>query len=84
MRRDDNEQVIVTTLEAFGARVQRLDGKGLPDLLVRFGGVLFLLEVKKTNEKLTADQVRWWGLWGIEPVIVRSPAEALGAIGAQR
>lgn len=32
---------------------------------------------------LTADQLAWWAAWrGAPPVIVRTPAEALAAIGA--
>jgi hypothetical protein len=32
---------------------------------------------------LTGDQVAWWAAWrGAPPVIVRTPAEALAAIGA--
>ena len=32
---------------------------------------------------LTEDQLKWWATWrGAPPVIVRTPAEALAAIGA--
>jgi hypothetical protein len=44
-RRDKNERVIVAALEAVGAAVQQLDPP-LPDLLVSFRDVLYLIEVK--------------------------------------
>lgn len=49
-RRDKNEPVIVAALQRAGAEVQRLDGDGLPDLLVSFRGVLHLIEVKDHDD----------------------------------
>lgn len=48
-RRDDNEPQIVAALQAVGAGVQRLDGPGLPDLLVGYRGRLLLIEVKRPD-----------------------------------
>jgi hypothetical protein len=80
--------------------VTRIDGDGVPDLLVGFRGRSFLLEVKLPLTKqgatphrrngvaggrgdLTKAQVLWWDAWTGEPaIVVRSPAEALAAIGA--
>ena len=45
-KRDVNEAQIVRELEAAGYSVQRLDGAGLPDLLVGIQDRLVLLEVK--------------------------------------
>ena len=97
-RRDQNEPDIVRALQGAGATVTRLDGDGVPDLLVGFNGRSFLLEVKLplgprggvhhhghkgTRGDMTAAQVKWWDAWTGEPaIVVRSPAEALAAIGA--
>jgi hypothetical protein len=73
-RRDANEPAIVQALEAVGAEVWRLSGKGLPDVLCRFRGVLYAGEVKTATGKLRASQ-------GDFPVW-RTPQDALQAIGA--
>lgn len=100
-RRDDNEPEIVNALVGAGAVVTRLDGDGVPDLLVGYKGKTFLLEVKlplgvrggftrhRDHEggrgDLTAAQVKWWDSWtGERAVVVRSPADALEAIGELR
>lgn len=98
-RRDENEPGIVQALEGAGAYVTRLDGDGVPDLLVGYKGRSFLLEVKLplgprggvhhhgregSRGDLTAAQVKWWDAWPGEPaIVVRSAAEALAAIGAE-
>jgi hypothetical protein len=46
-QRDLNEREIVEALEAAGASVQRMDGKGVPDLLVGFRGETWLIEIKR-------------------------------------
>jgi hypothetical protein len=93
-QRDRNEGEIVEALVAAGAAVQKLGEPGVPDLLVSYRDVLYLLEVKNPAAKgggkyntgegsLTATQTRWWGKWkGRRPVIVQTAAEALAAIGA--
>jgi hypothetical protein len=93
-QRDANEAEIVLALEAAGAAVQKLGDPGVPDLLVSFGNVLHLIEVKNPQAKgggkyntgegsLTATQTRWWSKWkGKSPVIVHTAAQALRAIGA--
>lgn len=93
-RRDANEGPIVEALVAVGAAVQRLNGAGVPDLLVEFRGVLRLIEVKNPDAKgggkyntgdghLTKAQTRWWREWkGRTPTVVTTPADALSAIGA--
>jgi Holliday junction resolvase len=92
-RRDANEPEIVNALEAIGAAVQRLPGDGMPDLLVGFRGVLYLIEIKLPfgprggivgHSELNDAQVRWWRAWkGPAPVIARSVEQALEAIGAE-
>jgi hypothetical protein len=89
-KRDDNEPDIVKALQAVGAVVHRLDETGVPDLMVGWGRRTHLLEVKcelgprgGDRSKLTPDQVTWHQGWKGEPaVIVRTPIEALRAIGA--
>jgi len=104
-RRDDNEELIVSTLRAAGASVTVIGmGDGVPDLLCGFRGTTYLLEVKAPlgprggnrgrstgaarvsaggDGTLSRDQLAWWAAWrGAPPVIVRTPAEALAAIGA--
>lgn len=81
-KRDGNEPAIVKALEAIGARVQRVSAKGFCDLVVYYGGVVLLLEVKnpKGRNKDTAAQVehRQDG-WPV--VIVRNEDDALRACG---
>ena len=98
-KRDINEAEIVRELEAAGYAVQRLDGVGVPDLLVGFRDRLWLIEVKHVGEDrkrvhagssgsrdgLTPAQVKWWAGWkGPAPKIVTTAAEALEVIGARR
>lgn len=74
-RRDACEQPITAALEAVGADVTQVSGKGAPDILVRFRGQLFAAEIKAAKGKPTAAQQQTrWPIW-------RSVAEALGAIG---
>ncbi len=93
-RRDDNEAEIVDALEAVGAVVERLNAKGVPDLLVGFREQTKLLEVKGTEVRgrgknkrvvpraFTPDQEVWFSQWcGEQPVVVCSIEEALTAIG---
>lgn len=49
-RRDNNEPEVVEALRRAGAAVQRLDGRGLPDLLVSFANELYLIEVKEIGD----------------------------------
>jgi hypothetical protein len=73
-KRDATEPAIVQALEAVGAEVWKVSGKGLPDLLVRFRGVLYAGEVKTEKGRLRASQ-------GAFPVW-RTVDQALEAIGA--
>jgi len=90
-RRDANEPGIGQALERAGATVDMLPtGKGLPDLLVGYQGVNYLLEVKQQPEKgkvfasdvqLNPVQEKWHARWRGQVAIVRTPQEALAAIG---
>lgn len=77
-RRDVAEAPIADALRAVGARVERVSGRGLPDLLVGFRGRYYALEVKTGSGRQTAAQ-RETGY-----PVVRSVDEALRIIGASR
>lgn len=79
-------------MEAFrlrGCSVTRLDGTGIPDLLVGLRGRTWLVEVKLPlgprggvhhngdgAGDFTADQARWWNAWlGEKPIVVRTIAD---------
>jgi len=74
LKRDRSERPIIQALEAVGAEVWQVSGKGLPDLLVRFRGHFYCGEVKTGRAKLRASQ-------GAFPVW-RNSEEALFGIGA--
>jgi hypothetical protein len=75
-RRDANERALVAGWRAIGAEVWLLSGKGLPDALVRFRGVLHGFEIKTAKGRLTEHQ-------GDFPVI-RTMDEGLRALGVIR
>jgi hypothetical protein len=92
-QRDKNEPEIVAALRTAGATVLHLSIRDAPDLLVGYLGNNFLLEVKQpagprggtkhNHAELSEDQAAWHETWlGRTPVVVRSVAEALAAIGA--
>lgn len=78
-KRDACEKEIVKALEAAGATVSKLDGTGLPDLIVGFRGNTYLMECKdpidgKRNSRsgnagkanplgLRDSQWKWWQAW---------------------
>ena len=73
MRRDAkvdlNQADIRLALEKMGASVQSLAtiGKGCPDLLICYRGILYLIEVKTNKGKLKDSQIKWHADW-IGPV----------------
>ena len=82
-RRDTNEPPIIEALRGVGAGVQQLSGTpGLPDLLVSFRDVNYLMEIKTEKGKLTPDEIRWIENWKSPVYIVRTPERALEIIGA--
>lgn len=94
-RIDNNQREIVAVLRAAGCSVISLAtlGRNAPDLLVGCRGRTALLEVKNParRTKFGADerarlesQRRWHEAWaGAPPVFVRTPEEALQAVGLQ-
>ena len=91
-RRDANEVLIIAALRAVGASVTQLDGRDIPDLLVGYRGVNYLVEIKApagskggtSHRELKPGQVRWHLGWkGLPVAVVRYSDEALRAIGAR-
>lgn len=74
-RRDVNEKPITKALRAIGADVTPVSGKGAPDILVRWRGVVYGLEIKSEKGERTEAQVA--SGWPI----VRDVGDALKAIG---
>ena len=90
--RDSNEALIVKLLRAHGAIVQPVNDYNFPDLCVGYRGVITLLEVKRplgprggvAGKGLRPGQREFFELWagrGLPVHVVRSPEEALRAIG---
>lgn len=80
---DNNHSAIVEALRRAGCSVQSLAqiGDGCPDLLVGFRGSNFILEEKTKRGELSQRQVLWHSLWRARVHVVRSPEEALRAVG---
>lgn len=73
-RRDTAEKPIREALQAIGAEMWQIGGRGLPDLLVRYRGRLYAAEVKSKGGTETEHQGAF--------TIWRTPKDALTAIGA--
>lgn len=85
-RADANQPEIVKALREAGCSVQHLHtiGKGTPDILVGRDGMNVLLEIKRGNAGLTPDEEKWHRDWKGQVATVRSPEEALRAVGKYR
>ncbi len=81
-QRDANEAAVVAALRAVGASVERLSGPDMPDLLVGYCGLNYLVEVKTDTGKLSAGQAAWLRCWQGRTTFVRTPEEALMWIGS--
>lgn len=88
-RKDANHGLIVSALEKVGADVASINEKDLPDLLVGFRGVNYLLEIKDgakspSRRKLRPGQARFAQTWrGRPPVKVETIADAFRALGIE-
>ena len=84
-RVDGSHSLIVDTLRNVGCSVQSLAqvGDGAPDLLVGRAGRNYLLEVKTVARasQLNETQAQWHRLWRGKVCVVRTPEEALVAVG---
>lgn len=79
-KRDANERAIIDALIGAGATVQQLSAKGVPDLLVGYCGVNFLLEIKMLKGKLTKDESEWHERWEGQVFVVDSVEKALAIL----
>ena len=81
---DANQPEIVAALRSVGASVQHLHtvGKGCPDILVGFRDRNVLLELKTEKGDLNEMEALWHQTWRGQVDTVRTPHEALVAIGA--
>lgn len=78
MRRDANEGPIVDTLEARGFHVTKINGTGVPDLLVSKHGAMWLAEVKTEDGEFQKAQVKWQEQWQGPPIcVLRSVEDAI-------
>lgn len=79
-KRDATEGDIVEALRDAGAQVEYLDTPC--DLLVRYRGIVCVLEVDgiTRNRKRKAEQLKFLREWGVP--LVKTPEQALKAIGA--
>jgi hypothetical protein len=83
---DANQPAIIKSLRRCGASVVDLHaiGGGVSDLLVGFRGENYLLEVKTGTGAVRDSQDDFMADWrGRPPVVVRSEAEAMTAIGVR-
>lgn len=82
-KRDANEPAIIQALRGVGATVAQNSARGLPDLIVGYRGVNYLIEVKAPKGTLTPDQVAFMTDWrGALVHVCKTPDEALRVIGA--
>jgi hypothetical protein len=79
-RRDSNETPIVKALRKAGCDVEIIGGKPY-DLICGRGYRTYLLETKTPMGSLTDSQKTFRRLWRGHYAIVRSPEEALIAVG---
>ena len=80
---DANQAEIVEALRQVGASVLVLSrvGQGCADLAAGIRGETFFLEVKSGKGKLTPAEQEFMDKWRGHYAIVRTPEEALRAIG---
>ena len=83
---DRNQAEIVSALRQVGASVLVLSrvGQGCADLAAGIRGETFFLEVKTDKGKLTPREQEFMDEWRGHYAIVRTPEEALRAIGVMK
>lgn len=85
---DANQAEIVDALRRVGASVQPLHavGAGVPDLLIGYRSMNYLVEVKDGSKppsarKLTEKQAEWHKLWRGSVLTVTSAKDAISQLG---
>jgi hypothetical protein len=86
-RSDSNQTKIVAELRKIGATVQFLTnvGSGVPDLLVGYNGINYLLEIKNLTttygkKGLNEKQIKWHTNWSGQVAVISSLDEALATL----
>jgi Holliday junction resolvase len=74
-RRDANEPLVVDALKAQGFNVERVGGKGFPDLVITKGGQAWFCEVKMPKGKLNEHQQAFKARWTGPPILVLRTVE---------
>ncbi len=76
-KRDSNEPELVKALEAQGFSVARVNGAGVPDLVVGKGAFLAFVEIKAVKGRDTIPQLKFKASWrGPAPITLRTIADA--------
>lgn len=80
---DANQAEIVAALRQAGASVLLLHrvGQGCPDIAVGYRGRTYFMEIKTEKGRLTPAEAEFMSNWQGRYVVVRTPEEALKAIG---
>jgi len=84
---DENHRAIVAAFQYCGALVGDLSnaGGGIPDLIIGFRGVLFLVEVKTPKGALSPKQKEFFAQWSEYPtLVIRSVDEAMDVMEVLR
>lgn len=81
-RADANQPDITHALRSAGCLVQttHMIGRGFPDLLICYRGVMALVEVKNGDGKLTPDEAAWHDKWRDAPVYICRGVEDVPAL----
>lgn len=83
-RRDKNERAITQALEGIpGLSVVFLSQENIPDLLIGYQGVNYLVEIKSEKGKVKPGQARFLMDWPGQAGVCRTLDEVLKIIGVQ-
>jgi Holliday junction resolvase len=81
--KDENHDEVVDALVKAGCSVYDASefGDGFPDIVVGRAGSCYLLEIKSASGQLRKKQIEFQMSWRGHFAVVRSPMEALQAVG---
>ena len=80
---DKNQKSILKHFRFLGASVTHLHsvGGGVPDLLVGYNGVNYMVEVKTSKGKLNEKQVEYFNNWNGQVCVIRTNKEVEELLG---
>lgn len=80
---DKNQRSIVKHFRDLGASVTHLHsvGKGVPDLIVGYNGVNYMVEVKSSRGTLNKMQVDYFNNWNGQICVIRTNKEVEELLG---